>query len=144
VHALVRAGIAISEAAATLGLTEQFAAELLREEQDRLALAATHVPPIENALLRDACTKLEAHDPTAYARIAERGGWRSPSDVRRLVGVQRTSARTIGGRRYPGTYLTHISTHAAGRLARALGYLPLEVDWPEAAAYGAIRPGDEP
>jgi hypothetical protein len=135
VHDLVAGAHPVSVAAATLGLTEQFAAELLAEEQDRRALAGTRVAKVANAGLRAHCIRLAAADPRLYVRIAERGGWKSPSDVRRLLGLQETSAKTVAGRRYPGTTLSHISTQAAGRLARALGYLPLDVDWPEAARF---------
>ncbi len=140
IYALVHEGGTLSRVAEHLGLTGVFAAELLAEEEDRLALASTRVEPIVNAQLRSLCADLAQDDPGVYARIAERGGWRSQSDVRRLLGLQETSTKTVGGRTYPGRFLTHISSQAAGRIARALGLLPLDIDWPEASSYGAIRP----
>jgi hypothetical protein len=140
IYALVVEGVALESVARKLDLTVEFAGELLAEQEDRIALAATRVPPVANAELRRLCEAIEARDPRIYVRVAERGGWASPSDVRRLLGLQKTSRKTVRGRTYPGRILTHISPHAAGRIARALGLLPLEVDWPEVADHLAIRP----
>jgi hypothetical protein len=140
IYALQLEGVTLPDIAARFGLTAEFASELLAEEEDRVAFAATRVEPVPNAELRRLCAELAADDPGIYVRIAERGGWASPSDVRRLLGLQLTSRKTVRGRVYPGRLLTDISPHAAGRIARAIGLLPLEVDWPEASSYGAIRP----
>jgi len=144
IYALVVEGVDLESVAQQLALTVEFAGELLAEQRDRVELADTRVAPVANAGLRRLCEGIEARDPRIYVRIAQRGGWASPSDVRRLLGLQKTSRKTVRGRTYPGRFLTHIPPHAAGRIARALGLLPLQVDWPEVADYLAIRPVPQP
>ena len=62
------------------------------------------------------------------AEIARQVGT-SAIQVERWLGLEPTAPKTDGrGRTYPGRILTTISVENAGRLARAMGYAPYEVD----------------
>jgi hypothetical protein len=140
VFAAVRAGATIAQAARSLGLTTAFARELLDEEQYRQGLNAAAVPKVPNAPLRRAAQDQVLFGERTYSQIARDGGWASPSDVRRLLGMQETSDTRAADRVYAGGLVETITAEAAGRLARALGYAPVEADSPDAAPYGRLRP----
>ena len=62
------------------------------------------------------------------SELARRVG-SSPIQVERWLGLRQTAPKTDRrGRRYPPRTLTEINVETAGRLARALGYAPCEID----------------
>ncbi|MDO8185812.1 hypothetical protein Q5424_01035 [Conexibacter sp. JD483] len=124
----IDAGRTLEAAAEAEHVTPTMAAELVDEDHDRRAMEETSVTPVANDRLRKAFWHhYEAHEnyPTV---LAEAGGWASPIDSLRLLGVVATSDRTIRGVVYRGRFLTHVTPAAAGRLAVAMGLTPRDVD----------------
>jgi len=102
---------------------------LLEAEADRRTLAEFRQTHIKNGLLRQRFDDRRRADPSfTVAEIARRVGT-SAIQVERWLGLRPTAPKTDGrGRTYPGRILTTISVENAGRLARAMGYAPCEVD----------------
>jgi hypothetical protein len=98
-------------------------------EADRRALAQlrqTHVP---NEPLRRRFYAHRTVDPAlTTSELARRMGT-SAAQGERWLGLRATAAKTDrNGRTYPGRVLTAIPVDSAGRLARALGYAPCEIE----------------
>ena len=123
-------GLPIDEAARQMRLPVPRVERLLEEEADRRTLA--RVPPDarrERAAAR--AVPRAAAAPTRRLTAAELGRrvGTSAIQVERWLGLQPTAPKTDGrGRTYPGRILTTISVENAGRLARAMGYAPCEID----------------
>ena len=68
-------------------------------------------------------------DPTLTpSELARRLGT-TPIQVERWLGLQPTAAKTDRrGRSYPGRTVERISVDVAGRIVRAIGYAPYELD----------------
>lgn len=124
----LESGITMEAAADAENVTIVMARELIAEEHDRRAMAATSVPPVANDRLRKAFWhRYQSHEHYTTV-LAEAGGWASPIDPLRLLGVVATSDRTIRGVVYAGGFLTHVTPAAAGRLAVAMGLMPRDFD----------------
>jgi hypothetical protein len=102
---------------------------LLEEETDRRTLAELRHTHVDNAPLRAKFLARRHHDPSlTVAEIARRTGT-SAIQVERWLGLTPTAAKTNArGHTYPARTLTTISVENAGRLARAMGYAPCEID----------------
>ncbi len=102
---------------------------LLEEEADRRALAGLRQTHVENAALREMFLARRRNDPAlTVTEIARRVGT-SAIQVERWLGLKPTAPKTDGRKRtYPGRILTTIGVEPAGRLARAMGYAPCEID----------------
>ena len=122
-------GLSVDEAAHQMGLPRVRVERLLEEEADRRALAEFRVTHVSNERLRELYHARCRADPgLTLGEIARRAGT-SAIQVQRWLGLEPTAPKTDGrGRTYPGRLLTTISVHNAGRLARAMGYAPCEVD----------------
>jgi hypothetical protein len=111
-----------------MGLTAGRVERLLEEHADRLELeklTQTHVP---NARLRWLFERRREIDPTfTIASLARRAGYHR-INVARWLGYLPTSPTTRNGRTSPARILTTVHVDKAGRLARAMGYAPWEVD----------------
>lgn len=122
-------GLSVSNAAGRMRLPVARVERLLEEEADRRALAAFRVSHVSNAPLRQRFDQRRRFDPSlTVSEIARRLGT-SPIQVERWLGLAPTAPKTDRrGRTYPARVLSTISVENAGRLARAMGYLPCEID----------------
>src|SRR3954449_9063471 len=122
-------GLLIADAARLMGLPPGRVERLLEEEADRRSVAQFRQSQVENAALRRRFRQRQLADPTLTpSELARRVGT-SPVQVERWLGLRPTAAKTDRhGRTYPGRTLTSIGVETAGRLARAMGYAPCEIE----------------
>ena len=122
-------GLSVAEAATRMRLPVGRVERLLEEEADRRTVAQFRQSHVENATLRERLRARQLVDPTlTIAELARRVGT-SPIQVERWLGLRPTAPKTDSrGRRYPGRILKTISVENAGRLARAMGYAPCDID----------------
>jgi AraC-like DNA-binding protein len=122
-------GLSVGEAAQQMGLSVGRVERLLEEEADRRLLTQFRQSHVENGPLRRRFRERRLFDPTlTVSEIARRAGT-SAIQVERWLGLQPTAPKTDRrGRTYPGRVLTTISVENAGRLARAMGYAPCEIE----------------
>ena len=122
-------GLPVSEAAALMGLPAARVERLLEEEADRRTVVRFRQDHVENEPLRQRFLERRRRDPSLTSTaLADRLGT-SPIQVERWLGLRPTAAKVDRrGRTYPGRVLTTISVENAGRLARAMGYAPCELD----------------
>jgi hypothetical protein len=123
------AGLSVTEAAAQMRLPIGRVERLLEEETDRRIVARFRQSHVENATLRRRFRQRQLADPTlTVSELARRIGT-SPIQVERWLGLRPTAPKTDRqGRAYPGRTLATISVESAGRLARAMGYAPRDID----------------
>jgi transposase-like protein len=122
-------GLTVEEAAARMDLPVGRVERLLEEEADRRVLARFRQTHVENGPLLGLFRSRRLLDPTmTLSEIARRVGT-SAIQVERWLGLQPTAPKIDRqGRIYPGRVLTTISVENAGRLARAMGYAPCEIE----------------
>ena len=122
-------GLTVTETAEQMGLPVGRVERLLEEEADRRTVVQFRKDHVENTPLRQRFLKRRLDDPVLTATtIAHRIGT-SPIQVERWLGLRPTAPKTDPrGRTYPARILTTISVENAGRLARAMGYAPCELD----------------
>ena len=122
-------GLAIADAARRMGLSTGRVERLLEEEADRRSLAEFRQTHVENAPLLRRFRQRQLVDPALTASELARRVGTSPIQVERWLGVRPTAPKTDRrGRTYPGQTLTSIRVENAGRLARAMGYAPCEIE----------------
>ena len=102
---------------------------LLEADADRRCVGALVQADVGTVLLRRLLVDRQRHEPTlTIAELARRMGT-SQVQVERWLGLRATAPKTDRrGRTYPPRVLERVSVETAGRLARALGYAPCEVD----------------
>jgi len=122
-------GLSVEEAAREMRLPVTRVERLLEAEADRRALVQHRQTHVANAPLRKRFLARRGSDPSfTVAAVARRLGT-SPIQVERWLGLQPTASKTDSrGRTYPSRTLTTIGVETAGRLARAMGYAPCEVE----------------
>jgi hypothetical protein len=122
-------GLSVIETAKQMGLPVGRVERLLEEEADRRTVVQFRQDHVENAPLRQRFLQRRLFDPAlTAAEVAHRVGT-SPIQVERWLGLRPTAPKVNrNGRTYPGRVLTTISVENAGRLARAMGYAPCELD----------------
>ena len=122
-------GMSIDDAAGRMGLPAVRVERLLEQQADRRTLTEFRVTHVSNERLRQLYHARRRADPSlTVAEIARQVGT-SAIQVERWLGLEPTAPKTDSrGRTYPGRLLTTISVENAGRLARAIGYAPYEVD----------------
>lgn len=122
------AGLSVTEAAAQMRLPVGRVERLLEEEADRRNVAQFRQSHVENATLRQRFRDRQVVDPTlTVSELARRIGT-SPIQVERWLGLRPTARKTDRrGRTYPGRILITISVENAGRLARAMGCAPRDI-----------------
>ncbi len=102
---------------------------LLEEDADRRAVARFARNDVDNARLRQLLVAKQRHDPALTSAELARRLETSQAQVERWLGLRPTAPKTNRrGRTYPGRTLNRISVDTAGRLARALGYAPCEIE----------------
>src|SRR3954470_7783285 len=122
-------GLSVAQAAGQMGLTVGRVERLLEEEADRRVLARLRQTHVENARLLQLFRRRCRSDPgLTFSELARRLGT-STIQVERWLGLRPTAAKIDRrGRVYPSRVLTSISVEVAGRLARAMGYAPCEIE----------------
>ena len=115
--------------AADMGISVARVERLIEKEMDHRDLAqygGCDEIPVQRIqrLFEDRCEQ----DPTfSIAELARRANYQDRIQVSRILGYQPTSDSTTNGKLYPGRLLETISVEHAGRIVRALGYAPTEV-----------------
>lgn len=129
VRLVVGCGLPIPEAAARLRLSASRVERLLEQHADRELVTAYALDEISNASLRRLLAHAHQSDPrVTTAELARRIG-SSQVQVERWLGLRETASKTgVDGRTYAPKIVERISVDVAGRLARAMGYAPCEVD----------------
>ena len=120
--------MSVEAIAADMGISVARVERLIEKEMDRRDLAQYSCDeiPVERVqrLFEDRCEQ----DPTfSIAELARRANYQDRIQVSRILGYQPTSDSTTNGKLYPGRLLATISVEHAGRIVRALGYAPTEV-----------------
>jgi hypothetical protein len=123
------AGFSLEQAAGQMGLAVGRVERLLEEEADRRVLAQLRQTHVENAPLLGLFRRRCLSDPgLTLSELARRLGT-STIQVERWLGLRPTAPKIDRrGRVYPSRVLTSVSVDVAGRLARALGYAPCEIE----------------
>jgi hypothetical protein len=122
-------GLSVSEAAQEMRLPVTRVERLLEVEADRRALAQFRQTHVANAPLRKRFLARRGSDSSFTVAVVARHLGTSPIQIERWLGLRPTASKTDNrGRTYPGRILTTISVENAGRLARAMGYAPCEVE----------------
>jgi hypothetical protein len=113
-----------------LGVAPLRALRLIERGHDLREMAAIEVPRVDTSMMRDLFSAWQAKDPSAhtYLELARRADLDSASTVQRLLGVIPNARVVKGNKVYPGKVRTTISTEMGGRLARAMGYVPAEIE----------------
>jgi hypothetical protein len=121
--------LSLTDAARQMRVPPGRVVRLLEEEADRRSLAQFRQSHVENAPLRKLFRQRQLVDPAlTLSELARRIGT-SPIQVERWLGLRPTAPKTDRhGRTYPGRTLTSIGVENAGRLARAMGYAPCEIE----------------
>src|SRR3954451_19063588 len=122
-------GRSVAEAAREMRLSVARVERLLEAEADRQCLRALVQGEVGAAVLRERFRDRQRREPTlTVAEVARRTG-NSQVQVERWLGLRPTAAKTDRrGRTYPGRVLERVSVETAGRLVRAMGYAPCEVE----------------
>ena len=122
-------GLSVTDTAEQMGLTVARVERLLEEEADRRTVVQFRQDQVDNAPLRQRFIERRRRDPAlTSSELAHRLGT-SPIQVERWLGLRPTAPKVDRrGRTYPGRVLTKIGVENAGRLARAMGYAPCELD----------------
>jgi hypothetical protein len=122
-------GMSVDATAATMGLSAERVERLLEEDADRRQIANLIQAEIENATLRERLDARRRMDPTLTSAELARRLQTSPVQVERWLGLRPTAPKTDRrGRTYPARVLDRVSVEVAGRLARAAGYAPCEIE----------------
>jgi hypothetical protein len=122
-------GLSVTETAERMGLPVGRVERLLEEEADRRTVTQFRQDHVGNAPLRQRFLEQRRRDPAITAAAIARCIGTSPIQVERWLGLRPTAPKVDPrGRIYPGRILTTISVENAGRLARAMGYAPCELD----------------
>jgi hypothetical protein len=121
--------LSVGDTARQMGLTTARVERLLEEEADRRTVVQFRQDRVDNMLLRERFLELRHRDPALTStQLADRLHT-SPIQVERWLGLRPTAPKVDRtGRRYSGRFLTTIRVESAGRLARALGYAPCEIE----------------
>jgi hypothetical protein len=129
VRLVERDGLSVTDVARRMRLPRARVERLLEQEADRRMLTQLHQAHVDNASLRQLFRARRRADPSLTAAEIGRRIGTSAIQVERWLGLVATAPKTDPrGRTYPGRILSEISVDTAGRLARALGYAPCEID----------------
>ena len=122
-------GLSVEATAATMGLSIARVKRLLEEQADRREIATLMQSNVDNATLRQVFDRQRRQQPwLTLTELAERLHT-SPVQVERWLGLIATAPKTDRhGRVYPARTLETVGVDVAGRIVRALGYAPCEID----------------
>ena len=122
-------GLSVTETAEQMGLPVGRVERLLEQEADRRTVLQFRQDHVDNTPLRQRFLQRRLGDPNLTAAEIARRLDTSAIQVERWLGLRPTAPKTDKhGRSYPGRTLTAISVENAGRLARAIGYAPCEIE----------------
>lgn len=129
VRLVTRDGLSVAEAASRLQLSEPRVERLLEQHTDRELVTAYVLDEVGNGSLRHIFAEARRADPElTTAELARRVG-STQVQVERWLGLRETAPKTdADGRTYAPRKIERISVDVAGRLARAIGCAPCEVD----------------
>jgi hypothetical protein len=113
-----------------MGLSPLRVSRLIEAAIDRRELAEIRVDGVSTHVMRDLFSAWQAQNPSShtYLELARLAGFDSASTVQRLLGLIPNARVEKGPKVYPGKVRTTVSTEMGGRLARAMGYMPAEID----------------
>jgi hypothetical protein len=113
-----------------MGLSSLRVLRLIEVAIDRRELAEIRVDRVSTHVLRDLFSAWQAQNPNShtYSELARLAGFDSASTVQRLLGLIPNARVEKGSKVYPGKVRTAVSAEMGGRLARAMGYVPSEID----------------
>lgn len=117
------------EIAAALRLSEHRVLRLIEAFEDRHSVAGNRPAQVPTAIVRELFTIWQAAEPESrnLNELASLAGYDSIAHVQRLLGMIPNTDVVKRGVVYRGQLRKWISTANAGRLVRAMGYLPTEV-----------------
>jgi hypothetical protein len=122
-------GESLEHAASRMRLSARFARELLTEERERRDLALHRSDFVDNAPIRALYERRLAREPElTLPELARLADIPCETYLARMLGYKPTSRAVREGRRYPGQHMARISVEHAGRIVRALGYAPAEIE----------------
>jgi hypothetical protein len=103
---------------------------LIEAAIDRREMAEIRVDGASTDVIRDLFSAWQAQNPSShtYSELARLAGLGSASTVQRLLGLIPNARVEKGPKVYPGKVRTTVSAEMGGRLARAMGYVPAEID----------------
>jgi hypothetical protein len=119
----------VSEAAREMRVSVARVERLLECDADRRCISEFAGSDVSTEVLRQLLVDRRRREPgLTIAALARRMG-SSQVQVERWLGLRATAPKTDRrGRTYPARLLERVSVETAGRLARALGYAPCEVN----------------
>jgi hypothetical protein len=122
-------GNELPEIATALRVSEYRVLRLLEALEDRDGLDEHRSDQAPTAVVRELFTIWQATDSDArnVGKLANLAGYDSIAHVQRLLGLIPNTDVVKHGNLYRGQLRDRISTENAGRLVRAMGYLPAEV-----------------
>jgi hypothetical protein len=122
-------GLSVRDTAAQMGLPVARVERLLEEEVDRRTVVQFRRDRTDNAALRQLFLEQRRRDPALTSTELAHRLDTSPIQVERWLGLRPTAPKVDRrGRTYPGRVVETITDESAGRLARAMGYAPCELD----------------
>ncbi len=121
-------GLSAAQVAEMLGLEVARMQRLLEEERALRDLQRYKRDRIPLAPIQALFARRQEEDPSlSKTRAAELAEYNSRVEFLRTMGFVRTASFVRKGKRYPGKHRAEISVEAAGRIVRAIGYAPREV-----------------
>ncbi len=122
-------GLSAEQVAEMLGLELARMQRLADEERELRDLQQYKRDRIPLDAIQALFARRQEEDPTlSQTAAAQLAGYNSRVEFLRTIGFARTAAIVRKGKRYPGKYRTEISVEAAGRIVRAIGYAPREIE----------------
>jgi hypothetical protein len=121
---------AVGEIAQHMRISTARVLRLLEESYDRRELRRFTARQVDARVVREKVDAWRREDPATHthAELARLAGYDSSSRVQRLLGEIPTSAVAKNGIVYPGRIQTTISPENGGRLVRAVGHAPCEIE----------------
>lgn len=127
---LAASGRSPAEIAAEMRIPERRVARLLEQHADREALKQYRGSAnVDNRRIRALVEERLARDSDlTLAEIARLAEYSCASHLERDLGILPTSTKVVGDKTYGARLKDTISVQNAGRIVRALGYLPVEIE----------------
>jgi hypothetical protein len=126
----VESGESVEAISADTGFRPARILRFVEEEHDRRQLTEVDVSGVSTTVMRELFEDWHAKNPSrhTYLELARLAGLDSASTVQRLLGLIPNARVVKENRVYEGKVRTKISTEMGGRLARAMGHVPAEIE----------------